>query len=155
MTATFHLSLPIRNSQQTRNFYCDVLGGNFLEGEANWFQVLLHGHQLTFHETLENRIDKIPFHWGLHTNWQFFHELSTKLQKQQIRFEALPHYQQTGTPEEKVKMLFYDPNGYLLEYKAHKHVSGNSELNTQAKRKKKSFWSLWEGAFPHEACLYK
>jgi len=118
----FHISLPVREYASTRTFYCDVLGAQFdREEEDDGFTVDLHGHQITF----KNRPDKVPdtdaFHWGLNVRWSFFHSLFEKLKAQRVRFEWLPEYVNVGQPDERVKMIFRDPNGYLLEFKAYRN----------------------------------
>jgi len=117
----FHLSLPVREYAATRTFYCDLLGGQFDRDEETGFTVDLHGHQITFRDAPEKVPDTDSFHFGLNVRWSFFHSLFEKLREQGVRFEWLPEYENMGQPNERVKMIFRDPNGYLLEFKAYRN----------------------------------
>lgn len=50
---------------------------------------------------------------------------NVNLNGHQVTFHFLPEEvissKQTGTPAERVKMVFTDPSGYLIEYKAYKY----------------------------------
>jgi extradiol dioxygenase family protein len=78
-----HLSLPIKDFEETRFFYCDLLKGIQEKTTLNWFNV--------------------------------------NLKKHNVPFNLFPDYQETGTPAERVKMVFTDPSNYLIEFKTYKH----------------------------------
>lgn len=119
--AIFHLSLPVANVEKTRFFYCSLLNGKPEKTTAAWFNVNLEGHQLTFHD-LPNEVITSPFlHWGLVVSWAQFHQLFDRLKAHDTPFKQLPYYQDIDTDQERVKMVFVDPSGYLLEYKAYKN----------------------------------
>ena len=119
--SNFHLSLPVVDFEQTRFFYCDLLHGVQEKTTPDWFNVNLTGHQLTFHLLPEEVILSRHLHWGLITSWDKFHTIFDSLKKYDVPFTLLPDYQETGTPNERVKMVFTDPSGYLIEFKAYKH----------------------------------
>jgi extradiol dioxygenase family protein len=60
----FHLSLPIKDFDVTRFFYCDLLNGVQEKTTVNWFNVNLKGHQLTFHllpeEVITRKQERLP-----------------------------------------------------------------------------------------------
>jgi hypothetical protein len=117
----FHLSLPVRNFEETRFFYCDLLNGIQEKTTPDWFNVNLKGHQLTFHVLPEEVIPSRQLHWGLIISWDDFHTIFDNLKNSNVPFVLLPDYQETGTPEARVKMIFTDPSNYLIEFKAYKH----------------------------------
>jgi extradiol dioxygenase family protein len=70
---------------------------------------------------LEEAISSRHLHWGLIISWDGFHTIFDNLKKHNVPFTLLPDYQETGTPAERVKMVFTDPSNYLIEFKAYKH----------------------------------
>src|SRR5688500_14126745 len=50
MTITpFHLAFPVRDLEETRSFYQDVLGANIGRPSPSWVDFDLFGHQLSAH----------------------------------------------------------------------------------------------------------
>ena len=119
--AIFHLSLPVKDFEETRFFYCDLLNGVQEKTTPDWFNVNLNGHQLTFHLQPNAVITSRQLHWGLIISWKEFHTTFDNLKKHDVPFTLLPDYQETGTPAERVKMVFTDPSNYLIEFKAYKY----------------------------------
>lgn len=117
----FHLSLPVKDLEATRFFYCELLGGVQEKTTPDWFNINLKGHQLTFHCIPEEIIASRLLHWGLIVSWDDFHRVFEKLEQHDVPFSRLPDHQETGTPAERVKMVFTDPSNYLIEFKAYKH----------------------------------
>ena len=118
--SNFHLSLPVKDFESTRHFYCDLLPGVQEKTTPGWFNVNLEGNQLTFHLLPDEVILSRHLHWGLIISWDKFHAIFDALKKHQVSFTLLPDYQETGTPDERVKMVFTDPSDYLVEFKAYK-----------------------------------
>jgi extradiol dioxygenase family protein len=121
MTSIFHLSLPVKDFEETRSFYCNLLNGVQEKTTPEWFNVNLKGHQLTFHLLPEAIISSRQLHWGLVISWDEFHAIFDKLKIHNVFFTLAPDYQDVGTPAERVKMIFTDPSNYLIEFKAYKH----------------------------------
>ena len=117
----FHLSLPVKDLEETRSFYCDILKGIQEKTTTNWFNVNLKGHQLTFHWLPDEVIANKHLHWGLIISWEDFHTIFDDLNRHQVPFILMPDYQETGSLAERVKMVFTDPSNYLIECKAYKH----------------------------------
>ena len=121
MPHSFHLSLPVKDYLETKNFYAEALGGTVEKETASWFNVNLYGHQLTFHVHPNKLLDNTYFHFGINVEYNLFYELFKKLQSKNTFFELLPQTQHQGQSTERVKMVFCDPNGYKLEFKAYKN----------------------------------
>ncbi|MGV3541393.1 MAG: VOC family protein [Rufibacter sp.] len=148
----FHLSLPVKDVSQTKAFYCGLLGGQYLQLTKDYLEVQLFGHQLSFHAAPAQMLDANNFHWGFWVDWPYLHTLVDQLQTSRVPLLQPPIYQLENEAEEKMKVLFLDPNGYQLEYKAKRRVPIEHLNSTGGKR---SFWSLWQGAFTKEMCLLK
>ena len=123
----FHLALPTRDLEKTRQFYCDILGCETGRETQDWIDLNLFGHQLVFHvsggeplTTTHNTVDThsvtIP-HFGVvltpDEHRAFSQRITGKVQmiiEPAVRFE--------GTTGEQRTLFFEDPNGYALEFKS-------------------------------------
>ena len=47
--AIFHLSLPAKDLTATEGFYCSLLGAARGRATAEWIDLIVFGHQFTFH----------------------------------------------------------------------------------------------------------
>ena len=129
MLRPFHLAIPVKNLEESTNFYANTLG--FKEGRSaeKWVDFNFFGHQFVIHETGEstgssyNPVDnhQVPVpHFGVVLSWKDFFEFSDQLEQKQITFEIKPYIRFTGKPGEQATMFFFDPSGNALEFKAFK-----------------------------------
>ena len=98
----FHLAIPVKNLEQCRIFYRDIL--NCKEGRSSklWVDFNFYGHQLVIHYKSNEEND------NLHTNpvdgknvpvphfevvlpWKTFHELASHLKQKNIQFIIEPY----------------------------------------------------------------
>ena len=130
MLRPFHLAIPVKNLEESRSFYGEILG--FKEGRSaeKWVDFDFFGHQFVIHETGKstrsdhNPVDghQVPVpHFGVVLSWDDFFEFSNQLEQQQISFEIKPYIRFKGKPGEQATMFFYDPSDNALEFKAFKN----------------------------------
>lgn len=123
----FHLAIPVKDLEETRSFYTDVLG--FKEGRSsdNWVDLNCYGHQLVIHlaqsapAKIENPVDakSVPVpHFGVILRWQEWQELSERLKQKQVNFIIEPYIRFEGQVGEQATMFFEDPSGNAIEFKA-------------------------------------
>ncbi len=131
MTAlAFHLAAPIRNIEETRSFYVDLLGCTAGREAESWIDFDFFGHQLSFHVKPEelsnigsNAVDgkEVPVrHFGAILEWDSWHDLANKLKKHGQTFIIEPYIRFKGETGEQATMFFLDPSGNALEFKAFK-----------------------------------
>lgn len=128
----FHLALSVRDLNEARSFYRDLLG--FKEGRSSdkWVDFDMYGHQFVIHEdqrkgnvTSGNFVDghNIPVpHFGVVLTWDDWIELSENL-KSKIDFIVEPYIRFKGEVGEQATMFFKDPSGNALEFKAFQDIS--------------------------------
>ncbi len=126
----FHVAFPVTNLQSTRRFFEDVLKCKIGRSSERWVDFDLYGHQLSAHLTDEpiveppaNQVDgkSVPIkHFGVILDWNQWHELSERLEKNNIEFIIKPHIRFKGEVGEQATMFFLDPSGNALEFKAFK-----------------------------------
>ncbi len=126
----FHLAVPVKDLDQTRIFYRDVMG--FEEGRSSdkWVDFSFYGHQFVIHMvdknegTETNPVDghAVPVpHFGVVLGWSDWEELARKLKNLEIKFIIEPYVRFEGQVGEQATMFFKDPSGNALEFKAFKN----------------------------------
>tara|TARA_R110002050_G_C8790913_1_gene502033 strand:+ start:204 stop:623 length:420 start_codon:yes stop_codon:yes gene_type:complete len=132
LISPFHLAIPVKELQETRAFYADILG--FKEGRSSdhWVDLDFFGHQLVLHlsesvgENISNPVDgkNVPVpHFGVVLEWQQWHEFRDLCIEKKIEFVIEPYIRFAGQVGEQATMFFLDPSGNALEFKAFKDPS--------------------------------
>jgi len=124
----FHLAIPVREIEQTRKFYREVLGLKEGRSDSHWVDFDFFGHQLVIHvdpklkdSPIVNPVDgkEVPVpHFGLVLPWDDFHRMASRLGEQSVQFVIEPYIRFEGKPGEQATMFFRDPSGNALEFKA-------------------------------------
>lgn len=123
----FHLAVPVKDLNETRVFYRDVMG--FEEGRSSdaWVDFNFYGHQFVIHkvenaaEAEVNPVDgkAVPVpHFGVVLSWEDWECLSQKLKSTNVKFVIEPYIRFEGQVGEQATMFFHDPSGNALEFKA-------------------------------------
>ncbi len=133
----FHLAIPVRNINESKDFYINTLGCQPGRSSEHWVDLNLYGHQLVCHldkslgnegqvRLINNDVDDhgVPVpHFGVvldMANWQ---ALADKLIAAGIQFILEPYIRFEGLPGEQATLFFLDPSGNALEFKAFKDLS--------------------------------
>ena len=124
----FHLAFPIRDIEETRQFYGDLLGCEIGRSTDKWIDFNFFGHQLSAHIKPEelnlakaNEVDgkNVPVrHFGVILPWEEWHQLADKLKGIGTEFVIEPYIRFKGEVGEQATMFFLDPCGNALEFKS-------------------------------------
>lgn len=124
----FHLAIPVRDLDSTRDFYKGILGCKEGRSAKRWVDFDFFGHQLTAHVVDENADDvatnpvdgdNVPVrHFGAVLPWDEWHRLAESLTSKKIGFIIEPHIRFKGQIGEQATMFFLDPSGNAIEFKA-------------------------------------
>jgi uncharacterized protein len=126
MQAIFHLSLPVNDLAETEAFYCSRLGATRGRGTADWIDLIVFGHQVTFHQRPE---EVVPVdaqgvrHFGAILPWPAWQELCADLEASGYPLQLRPTVFARGTEAEHAKVVLRDPSGHLLEFKAYRNIA--------------------------------
>lgn len=124
----FHLAFPIRDIEETRAFYGELLGCDIGRSTDKWIDFDFFGHQLSAHIKPEelamattNSVDgkNVPVrHFGAILPWTEWHTLADKLKDNEVKFVIEPYIRFKGEVGEQATMFFLDPCGNALEFKS-------------------------------------
>lgn len=124
----FHLAFPVRDLEETRSFYRDVLGCEIGRSSETWVDFSLFGHQMSAHlrphataaakdGKVDGKVVPIP-HFGVVLLMNDWENLAKRLEanpatdwveKPMIRFK--------DEPGEQATLFIRDPSGNALEFK--------------------------------------
>lgn len=129
----FHLAAPIRDIEETRTFYRDLIGCTVGREADTWIDFDFYGHQLSFHVKPDelstpksNAVDgkDVPVrHFGAILDWESWTKLAERLRNNGMEFIIDPYVRFKGETGEQATMFFLDPSGNALEFKAFKDPS--------------------------------
>jgi extradiol dioxygenase family protein len=127
----FHLAIPVRDINESRAFYGQLLGLNEGRCSEEWIDWNLYGHQLVTHlnpnlgpkgkvSVHVNGVDghgvPVP-HFGVVLTSEDWHALADRLTGK-VTFIIEPYTRFKGEAGEQSTLFFSDPSGNALEFKA-------------------------------------
>ena len=128
MQNLFHLAFPVKNLDESRKFYGEILGCAEGRSSEKWIDFNLFGHQIVAHLAPEavgvrhkNEVDAdhVPVpHFGIVLPMSEFHEFAERLKSNGVEFVIEPKIRFKGETGEQATMFFLDPSGNALEFKA-------------------------------------
>jgi len=124
--AQFHLAFPVRDLDEAKTFYTEVIGCTVGRVTWNHIDFNMYGHHVVAHISTEamqavmGEFDghDVPVpHFGLNLTRNEWQQLSERLTKGGARFRELPHTRLKGKVGEHSTLFVYDPSGNALEFK--------------------------------------
>jgi uncharacterized protein len=125
----FHLAFPIRDIEETRAFYRDVLGCAMGRSSETWVDFDLFGNQMSAHlrsepaasapdsGTVDGKAVPIP-HFGAILDMEQWKALAARLEAAEgIDWVLKPMIRFAGEPGEQATLFIRDPSGNALEFK--------------------------------------
>lgn len=133
MLTPFHLAIHVRDLDEARVFYGDVLGCREGRSAPTWVDFDFFGHQLSLHlgEPFANaatgRVGEklVPMpHFGLVLHLPEWERLAARLKSAGVAFVLEPQVRFRGEPGEQWTMFFRDPSGNPVEVKGFPTMEG-------------------------------
>lgn len=123
----FHLAFPVRDLDETRRFYGDVLGCAIGRSSDTWVDFDLFGHQMSAHlarrepgraaGSVDGETVPIP-HFGAVLGMPDWEALAARLEaRDDIDWILRPMVRFKGEPGEQATLFVRDPSGNALEFK--------------------------------------
>ena len=133
MNTRFHLAFPVKDLDQTKIFYLNILGCSLGRESLKWVDFNLFGHQIVAHLSPEdcgsinrNQVDgdKIPVrHFGVILNWDVWENLIKSIKEKNIAFYIKPKIRFKNKKGEQGTFFVLDPSENVLEFKSFKNDS--------------------------------
>ncbi|WP_226629448.1 VOC family protein [Alloyangia pacifica] len=133
MKSLFHLAIHVKDLDETRAFYGDVLGCEEGRSTDTWVDFDFFGHQLSLHlgepfpVTRTGKVGEhmvmMP-HMGAVLRLDDWLALADRLAEKGIAFDIPPVIRFEGEPGEQRTMFFFDPSGNPIEIKGFKDFDG-------------------------------
>lgn len=120
----FHLAFPVRNLQEAKKFYVEVLGAGVGRQTAAWMDIMLYGAQITLHEKPEQVLPEEKNgvrHFGATLPWTRWQAVADGLRARAVSFRMPPTISHHGTPAEQAKLMLCDPSGNVIELKCYRN----------------------------------
>lgn len=126
MRSLFHLAYNVKNLEESRTFYKDILG--CIEGRSTdtWVDFDFFGHQISLHLGEPFKVENtgrvgehmvaMP-HLGVILEMDEWNALAKRLEDVQIEFIIAPTLRFEGEAGEQSTMFFTDPSGNPIEIK--------------------------------------
>jgi len=131
-SAQFHLAFPVRDLEEARAFYRDVIGCTQGRETHNHIDFDMFGHHVVAHlvpgETRAHASEfdghEVPVpHFGLNLAREPWLALAERLKRSRCRFREYPHARLVGEVAEHDTLFVYDPSGNALEFKSFRDPS--------------------------------
>jgi len=132
----FHLAIQVRDLEEARRFYRDVLGCSEGRSAETWVDLNLYGHQLVCHvnpaigkngkvSSHANAVDghgvPVP-HFGVVLEMPDWQKLANHLQSLNMEFVIEPYVRFKGEAGEQATLFIMDPSGNAIEFKAFRNI---------------------------------
>jgi extradiol dioxygenase family protein len=115
-----HLSLPVRDLDEARHFYVDVLGCDLGRQRQGWMDVWFHGMQVTLHEQPDQVLtaDQAGVrHFGVALSEEEFDAAIARLGTHPVQWLRPVSTDHQGTSRQQTKATVSDPSGNAIELK--------------------------------------
>ena len=128
----FHLAIQVRDLNEARKFYTDVLGCTEGRSANSWVDLNLYGHQLVCHVnpvigkngkvgSHSNAVDghgvPVP-HFGVVLEMAAWQVLADRLRMLTMEFVIEPYIRFKDEPGEQATLFILDPSGNAIEFKS-------------------------------------
>ncbi|MDR5836110.1 VOC family protein [Caballeronia sp. LZ034LL] len=131
MRSAFHMAYHVRNLDDARAFYGELLGCEEGRSTDTWVDFDFFGHQISLHlgepfpVTNTGRVGDhmVPMpHLGLVLEMPDWRMLADRLRAGGVDFVIAPTLRFEGQPGEQATMFFLDPSGNPIEVKGFKSL---------------------------------
>jgi uncharacterized protein len=127
-----HLSIPVRDLAESRQFYVETLGCEAARVREGYQDVWFYGMQIT----LQHRPDQVtPLrvgdvrHFGVTLGRDEFDAVITRLQAGDLTWLVPVTTDDHGLPTEQTKTKIADPSGNVIELKTYADVDAALEIS--------------------------
>ena len=135
-----HLSIPVRDLDEARDFYVDVLGCDAARARDGFCDVWFHGMQVTLQEQPDEvaaysrwrcRDARSCRHFGVTLGREEFDAAVARADASAVAWIVPPATDDEGLPTEQTKAKLADPSGNVIELKTYGDVHAALEISPE------------------------
>ena len=135
MQPILHLSLPVRDMDEARDFYVHTLGCQAARAREGFIDVWFYGMQIT----LQDRPDEVAAgaragsrHFGVTLGRDEFETMVARLGAAGVEWVVPVSTDDRDLPTEQTKAKIADPSGNVIEIKTYRDVEAALEISTHS-----------------------
>ena len=135
MRPILHLSLPVRDVEEARDFYVRALGCQAARQRDDFVDVWFFGLQLTLHRRPDEATGLVPGssrHFGVTLGRDEFDQLVEHLERSGVEWVSPVSTDDDGRSTEQTKAKIADPSGNVIEVKTYPDVVAALEVPSHA-----------------------
>ncbi len=133
MQPILHLSIPVRDIEEARDFYVHALGCQPARQRADFVDVWFFGLQVTLHDRPDEATGLVPGssrHFGVTLGRDEFDQLVERLEASGVEWVSPVTTDDAGLLTEQTKAKVVDPSGNVIEVKTYRDVQAALEIST-------------------------
>jgi hypothetical protein len=130
-----HLSLPVADIEEARDFYVHALGCQPARRRDGFVDVWFFGLQLTLHERPDEATGLVPGsarHFGVTLGRDEFDQLVAHLERSGVEWVSPARTDDEGLLTEQTKAKIVDPSGNVIEVKTYRDVQAALEISSHS-----------------------
>jgi extradiol dioxygenase family protein len=135
MQPILHLSLPVRDIEEARDFYVGALGCQPARQRDDFVDVWFFGLQLTLHDRPDEATGLVPGsarHFGVTLERAEFDQLVERLERSGVAWVSPVTTDDAGLLTEQTKGKIVDPSGNVIEVKTYRDVQAALEISAHS-----------------------
>jgi hypothetical protein len=135
MRPILHLSLPVRDIEEARDFYVRALGCQPARRRDDFVDVWFFGLQLTLHHRPDEATGLLPGsarHFGVTLARDEFDHLVEHLERIGVEWVSPVRTDDAGLLTEQTKAKIADPSGNVIEVKTYRDAEAALEISSHS-----------------------
>ncbi len=132
MRPILHLSLPVRDIEEARDFYVRALGCQPARRRHDFIDIWFFGLQMTLHDRPDEATGLVPGssrHFGVTLGRDEFDQLVERLEASGVEWLSPVTTDDAGLLTEQTKAKIVDPSGNVIEVKTYRDVQAALEIS--------------------------
>ena len=133
MQPILHLSIPVRDVEEAREFYVHTLGCQAARARAGFTDIWFFGMQVTLQDRqheVASATTEGSRHFGVTLGRDEFDATIARLVSSGVEWLVPVSTDNEGQPTEQTKAKIADPSGNVIEFKTYRDVDAALEIST-------------------------
>src|SRR5580698_719351 len=132
MQPVLHLSIPVRNMDEARDFYVRTLGCTVARTKSDFTDIWFYGMQVTLQDRPDEATGLQPGgsrHFGVTLDRADFDVAVSRLEQAGVAWVSPVSTDEAGSALEQTKCKIADPSGNVIELKTYRDIGAALEID--------------------------